>query len=84
MAMEGPPRTPDSTAEYYAAVTPHDSTDFARPARYLYVGVTGNVAAVRLDGTAVTFANLPVGWHPICCRRVNSTGTTASSIVALF
>lgn len=82
--MQGPPRTPDSPAEHYAAVTPSDSVDFARPARYLYVGVAGNLAAVRLDGTAVSFANLPVGWHPIVCRRVNSTGTTALSIVALF
>lgn len=72
-------------AQSYAAVTPHDSTNLTTNARSLYVGTGGNVVAVGLDDTAVTFSNVPDGTIlPIACKRVNSTSTTASSIVALF
>jgi hypothetical protein len=71
-------------AASFAAVTPSDSTDFAAPCRGLYVGSGGNVVAVRLDNTAVTFSNVPTGTVlPVIARRVNSTSTTASAIVAL-
>lgn len=67
------------------AVTPHDSTNIAGgPARALYVGTTGNIAVVMADDTTVTFTAVPVGILPISVRRVNSTNTTASNIVALF
>lgn len=65
------------------AVTPHNSTDFATPARGLYVGTTGNVVVVTTTG-AVTFTAVPAGAIlPVECTRVNSTGTTASNIVGL-
>ena len=78
----------DGPAINFAAVTPHNSTDFA-PARALYVGVGGDVAAVSRDltgaETAVVFKNVPSGTIlPVRCRRVNSTGTTATDIVALY
>lgn len=60
-------------------------------AKALYVGVTGNLAVItagdksnNLQGTSVTFNNVPVGWFPVQVRRVMSTGTTASNIVALM
>jgi len=69
----------------FVAVTPSDSTDFDTLTRGLYVGGAGDVVAVRHDGTAVTFAGVQAGTVlPIACRRVNSTSTTASGIVALF
>lgn len=68
----------------FFAVTPHDSTDFTTWTRALYVGGAGNVAAVTFDGTAVTFVAVPAGSIlPLQCRRVNSTNTTATSIVGL-
>ena len=74
-----------------AAVTPHDSNDLSvgdgagrAGCRALYIGVTGNVKVDMVGGTAVTFANVPVGIFPVSVTRVYSTGTTASSIHALY
>ena len=82
---------PESSTEaltvswYYSAVTPSDETDFGSICRAIFVGGAGDVVAVRHDGTAVTFAGVQAGTVlPIACRRVNSTSTTASGIVALF
>ena len=75
----------NGAASSYAAVTPNDSTDLAAACRALYVGTGGNVVAVRLDNTAVTFTGVPSGTIlPVIARRVNSTSTTASNIVALY
>lgn len=77
----------DSSPAYdFASVTPHDSTNFAKGlARGLYVGTTGDVVAITEGGTAVTFSSVPAGAIlPVQCKRVNSTSTTASNIVALF
>lgn len=71
----------------YQAVTPSDVTDIRNGelCRALYIGGAGNVAAVRPDGTAVVFSNLPAGaFMAVQCLRVNNTGTTATNIVALF
>lgn len=66
-----------------AAVTPHD-TNRINPTRGLYVGVSGDLKVMMLDGTAVTFVGLAGGViHPITCVMVYSTGTTATGIVAL-
>ncbi len=51
-------------------------------ARWLYVGVTGNITYVKWDGTTQLLKNLAAGvWHPIYSIRVNSTGTTATDMV---
>jgi len=66
-----------------AAVTPHDTNNIA-PTRGLYVGVSGDVKVVMLDGTTVTFVGLAAGIvHPLTVVRVFSTDTTATNIVAL-
>lgn len=66
------------------AVTPHNSTNFAREAEGLYVGAGGDVNLVLPSGTAVLFVGVPTGTIlPVRCIRVNATSTTASSIVAL-
>jgi len=71
-------------AGHAEAVTPHDSTNFAREMEGLYVGVTGDVVVVLPSGTAITFVGVPAGTIlPVRCIRVNSTSTTATSIVAL-
>jgi len=76
-----------SSSTDYEAITPSDSVNFTgrRMTRGLYVGGTGDVAAVRADGTAVTFSGVPAGTIlPIRAIRVNSTGTTATNLDALF
>ena len=67
------------------AVTPHDSTKLTKYARALYVGGTGNVTCLCRDESVVTFTAVPAGTIlPIRVQRVNSTGTTATSIVAIY
>lgn len=68
-----------------AAVTPHDSTNFAGGVcRGLYVGGAGNLVAI-VNGTAITFTGVPAGTVlPIRATRVNATSTTATAIVALY
>lgn len=61
--------------EYYG---PNNSIEFAR---WLYVGVSGNVSFTKWDGTQQTLIGLAAGvWHPIFSIRVNSTDTTATDI----
>lgn len=73
-----------STASGAFAVTPSDTVNFTIPARALWVGGAGNVAVVTNAGTAVTFVGAAAGTLIPCeCVRVNSTDTTATSIVAL-
>lgn len=75
-------------ATEHAAVTPSDNVSGNHPlglARGLYIGATGNVAIVSAQGTAVTYVGVPAGAIiQVQNIRVNSTNTTASSIVALF
>ena len=80
------PRTLESPGATYVAVTKHDSTDFAAGVcRGLYVGVSGDVVAVDADGNTCTFKSLAAGVvHPIRCKRVNSTSTTATDMVAIY
>lgn len=68
------------------AVTPHDTTLLPTGVtRALYIGVTGDVTVLMADGgTAVLFKAVPVGVLPVRVQRVNSTGTTATNIVALY
>lgn len=87
MSPAGTGPTAVAPARSAVAVTPHDSTDLAIYARALYVGGAGNVALVPADGsnTAVTFVGVPAGTIlPIQTQRVNSTNTTATSIVAIY
>jgi len=69
-----------------AAVTPSDSADLPRLARALYVGSNGAISVICEDGgAAVTFSNLTAGQIlPLRIKRVRSTGTTATNIVALY
>lgn len=74
-----------ATCDQAVAVTPSDATDFTQgKCRALYVGGAGNVVAI-VGGSAVTFTGVPAGsflW--VGATRVNSTSTTATSIVALY
>ena len=73
-------------AEYAAAVTLSDSTVLTPTPRALYIGVGGDVVVtMAADGADVTFKNVPTGTKlPVRVSKVKSTGTTASSIVALY
>ena len=83
ISTSNPPQS--GPGEQFFAITPSDSTNFTYTVRGIYVGVTGNVVAINEAGTAVTFIAVPAGTIlPIYAQRVNSTSTTASSLVGLY
>ena len=67
------------------AITPHNSTNFTTSVRGIYVGGAGNVVVVMHDDAAITFVGAAAGSIlPVRAKRVNSTSTTATSLVGLF
>ncbi len=73
--------------ETAVAVTPNNSTDLATfPTRGIYVGVSGNIKVdMAGTGTAIILKNLAAGVvHPLAVKRVYSTDTTATDIVAVY
>ena len=75
--MSGVGRTGDVTLD-----VPYGALGLPEYARWLYVGVTGNVSYVKWDGTTQVLVGLAAGvWHPILSKMVNTTGTTATSLV---
>lgn len=76
-------------AVVYAAVTTSDTTNMDE-FRGLYIGVGGNVSVVPKGGASgagagVVFLNAPSGGIlPVRGIRVNTTGTTATNLVALY
>ena len=75
--MSGVAKTGNVTlGQYYGA---NNSIEYAR---WLYIGVAGDVNYTKYDGTTQTLVGLAPGvWHPIFSISVNATGTTANSIV---
>ena len=68
-----------------ASVTPHNTNELSYVTRAVYVGATGNVAVTMQDGGDVTFVGVPAGTTiPIRVTIVKATGTTATSIIALW
>lgn len=76
----------DRGASRLVAVTPSDSANLAEVSRALWVGGAGNIAILAdEDSVAVLISGVPAGTVlPIRARRVNSTNTTATLIVALY
>lgn len=78
-------KTASSSADDWATVTPHDSTNFTFRPRAIWVGGAGNVVAVSQAGTVKTFVGVPAGTLlPIRPVRINSTSTTATAMLALY
>ena len=67
-------------------VTPSDTTDLCQNTRAVYVGGTGNLSVVMDGGdNAVIFVGVQGGSVlPIQVQRIKDTGTTATSILALY
>lgn len=72
-------------AHYAVAVTPNDGADLADTSRALYIGGAGDVKVDMLGSGTVTFVGVAAGTVlPLRADRVYATGTTATSIVALW
>lgn len=64
------------------AITENDSTDLAEVTSAVYVGSAGALHVLMANGDEVTFAALPIGFHPLRIRKV-FTDSVASSLVGL-
>jgi hypothetical protein len=76
----------DSPARNAVAVAPSDTNDLGFVTRGLYVGGAGDVTVNMVNsGATVLFKAVPAGTLlPISTSRVLATGTTATSIVAVW
>jgi len=74
----------NTPARYAEAVTPHNTNELTKLTRGLWVGTGGSVALVMADNpVSIILDNIPNGaWLPFRVRKVLSTGTTASDIIA--
>lgn len=63
-------------------LNPTLDTPYGEKMQWLYVGGTGTVSYVKWDGTTQVLVALQAGiWHHILSLAINSSGTTATSIV---
>ena len=67
-----------NTEEYVIYASPETS------GCVLYVGVAGDLKVEMASGDVVTFVACPAGFQPIQVKKVFSTGTAATDIVALW
>lgn len=68
-----------------SVVTTSDSATLSPTARGLYVGGAGNVNVDLRSGTSVVFSAIPAGtFIEAYVTRVYATGTSATSILALY
>lgn len=65
------------------AITPDDATDLTNYTRGIHVGVAGDVKVDMVNSGQVTF-KAPVGILWVQAKRVYSTGTTATNLIALW
>lgn len=66
-------------------ITPDDATPFTYLTRAIWVGGAGNVVVVWSDDTTSTLVGVVAGTLlPVRAKRVNSTSTTATSMVGLY
>lgn len=72
-------------AESADDIVPSNTDELIHVSRGIYVGVTGNIKIKTLKGSIVTFVAVPAGTIlPVRARQVFVTGTTSSSLIALW
>lgn len=72
-------------AESCASITPNDSTDLpGGTCRALFVGTGGNLNIDDAFGNTVLFTGVSAGILPVRVKRVRSSSTSATNLVALY
>ena len=80
LASAAYPRYPGGAVE----ITPNDTINLANPS-IIYVGVAGTVTVLTVQGEETAFVGmLGGGTVPVEVIRVYATGTTATSLVAIY
>lgn len=78
-------RATQSVYTFAQGITKHDSTNIDTGiCDAVYVGGAGVVALVLPDDSVENFTAVAGGIIPVKCKRVNSTNTTATLMVALY
>jgi hypothetical protein len=67
-----------------ASITASNTVDLDRPSDAISVGAAGTLAAVLQNGRTVSLTVSAGQLLPLRVKRVNSTGTTATGLVALY
>ena len=65
-------------------ITPSDTADLTEACWAIYVGTSGDIRIKTLRGTVVTLSAVPAGVLPVGAARVYATGTTATSLLAVY
>jgi len=74
-----------SPAEDAFAITPSNTVDLANFSRAIWVGGTGDVKVDMVGSGTVTYTTVPAGYMlAVRASRVYATGTTATSLVAVY
>ena len=78
----------DSKAEIGIPITPSDASYLPQVTSGVYVGQTGDLVVTlknMKDGESINLKNLAEGSiHPISAKKIWSTGTTATDILAIY
>ena len=66
-------------------VTPNDELNLSKYAKTVYIGGDGDLRITTVDDDVVTFTGMKGGSYlPVRVKRIWSTGTTATGIIALI
>lgn len=85
LATAGRRRSSDEPATDALTITPSDSTDLTTTPRSIYVGSGGTLTVITLAGNTLAIKVYDGQVLPLACvARVKSTGTDASSLLALY
>ena len=67
------------------SITADDNADLNIIGAVIFVGTGGNLSVVTVSGDTVIYKNLPDAYIlPVQVRRVNSTNTTATDLIAQY
>jgi len=81
----GKKQSPSDPGTYAEAITPSDSTNFTNGlCNGIYVGGAGVVITVDRDDNTCSWTVPAGGYIKLQCKRVNSTTTTATLMVAIY
>lgn len=67
------------------SITADDNADLNIIGAVIFVGTGGSLSVVTVSGDTVVYKNLPDAYIlPVQVRRVNSTNTTATDLIAQY
>lgn len=68
----------------FEALTPSNTVDLARLTDGIFVGEAGTLAVVQQNGTVESMTAVAGQVVPVMAKRINSTGTTATGLLACY